>query len=30
MSFLVLDADYDLVAFETSNNAGINLSGILN
>lgn len=28
MDFLVLDADYDLVAFETSNNAGINLSGI--
>ncbi len=28
MSFLVLDADYDLVVFETSNNAGINLSGI--
>ncbi len=28
MNFLVLDADYDLVVFETSDNASINLSGI--
>jgi hypothetical protein len=28
MQYLVLDKDYDLVSFETSNNAEINLSGI--